>query len=89
VQAPGCACLENRIGIAEVGALPTPSATLFPSTINSQLSTIMKPVFRCQSQLLFRKSYKPNRVLRIRPTKLRFSFRPARFGAKLEIKTVP
>ena len=23
----GCACLENRIGIAEVGALPTPSAT--------------------------------------------------------------
>jgi hypothetical protein len=22
----GCTCLENRIGIAEVGALPTPSA---------------------------------------------------------------
>jgi hypothetical protein len=24
----GCTCLENRIGIAEVGALPTPSAIL-------------------------------------------------------------
>jgi hypothetical protein len=24
----GCACLENKIGIAEVGALPTPSARL-------------------------------------------------------------
>jgi hypothetical protein len=24
----GCTCPENRIGIAEVGALPTPSATL-------------------------------------------------------------
>ena len=27
----------------------------------------MKPVTRYQSQLLFRKSYKPNRVIRIRP----------------------
>jgi len=44
----------------------------------------MKPVIRYQSQLLFRKSYKPNRVLRIRPvTKLNLVFRPAnRFGAK-------
>lgn len=46
----------------------------------------MKPVLRYQSQLLFRKSYKPNRVLRIRPTKLRFSFRPVRFGLKPQIK---
>ena len=30
----------------------------------------MKPVIRYQSQLLFRKSYKPNRVIRIRPAKL-------------------
>lgn len=45
----------------------------------------MKPVLRYQSQLLFRKSYKPNRVLRIRPTKLRFSFRPGRFGVKPQI----
>src|SRR5882762_2964111 len=27
----------------------------------------MKPVLRYQSQLLFRKSYKPNRLIRIRP----------------------
>ena len=48
----------------------------------------MKPVLRYQSQLLFRKSYKPNRVLRIKPVKLNFDFRPVRFGAKPQIKTV-
>jgi hypothetical protein len=48
----------------------------------------MKPVIRYQSQLLFRKSYKPNRVLRIKPiTKLCFSFRSVRFGMKPRIKT--
>ena len=47
----------------------------------------MKPVLRFQSQLLFRKSYKPDRTLRIRPTKLQFVFRPARFGAKPQFKT--
>jgi hypothetical protein len=48
----------------------------------------MKPVLRYQSQLLFRKSYKPNRIIRIRPaTKLRFSFRPVGFGLKPQIKT--
>jgi hypothetical protein len=26
----GCTCPENRIGIAEVGALPTPSAIFNP-----------------------------------------------------------
>jgi len=31
----------------------------------------MKPIMRYQSQLLFRKSYKPNRTIRIRPV-----FRP-------------
>jgi len=30
----------------------------------------MKPVLRYQSQLLFRKSYKPNRIIRIRPALL-------------------
>lgn len=48
----------------------------------------MKPVLRYQSQLLFRKSYKPSRVLRIRPTQLRFSFRPGRFGVKPKIVIV-
>jgi len=48
----------------------------------------MKPVLRYQSQLLFRKSYKPNRVLRIKPqAKLQVVFRPARFGFKPQIKT--
>ena len=47
----------------------------------------MKPVIRYQSQLLFRKSYKPGRVIRIRPAKLKFIFRPVRFGLKPQIKT--
>jgi hypothetical protein len=46
----------------------------------------MKPILRYQSQLLFRASYKPDRVLRLRPTKLRFEFRPVRFGVKPQIK---
>ena len=49
----------------------------------------MKSIRRYQSQLLFRKSYKPHRVLRIRPTRLRFSFRPVRFGVKPKIVIVP
>ncbi len=49
----------------------------------------MKPVLRYQSQLLFCKSYKPNRILRIKPTgKLSFSFRPVRFGVKPRIVIV-
>ena len=28
----------------------------------------MKPILRYQSQLLYRRSYKPNRTIRIRPT---------------------
>jgi hypothetical protein len=49
----------------------------------------MKPVIRYQSQLLFRKSYKPKRLIRIRPgAKLNFSFRPVRFGLKPKIKIV-
>ncbi len=47
----------------------------------------MKPVLRYQSQLLFRKSYKPNRVLRIRPVKLHFLFHRVRFGLKPQFKT--
>jgi hypothetical protein len=48
----------------------------------------MRPVRRYQSQLLPRRSYKPYRVLRIRPAvKLQFSFRPVRFGLKPQIKT--
>jgi hypothetical protein len=51
----------------------------------------MKPVLRYQSQLLYRKSYKPKRVIRIRPTgKLNFVFRPVgRFGFKPQLTIVP
>ena len=41
----------------------------------------MKPVI----QLLPRRSYKPSRVIRIRPVKVRFDFRPVRFGIKPKI----
>jgi hypothetical protein len=51
----------------------------------------MKPVIRYKSQLLFRKSYKPKRFLRIspppRPTMV---FRPVhRFGAKPRLTLIP
>ena len=42
----------------------------------------MKPVIRYQSQLLFRKSYKPARILRIRPAAKGVMFRPSRPGAE-------
>ncbi len=39
----------------------------------------MKPVIRYQSQLLYRKSYRPNRIIRIRSTlKPGIAFRPTR-----------
>jgi hypothetical protein len=48
----------------------------------------MKPVIRYQSKLLFRKSYKPDRVIRIRPVpSLNFTFRPAGFGFRPKINT--
>ena len=51
----------------------------------------MKPVIRFQSQLLFRKSYKPNRIARGRPAaKVNFVFRPRRrFGLKPQLELVP
>jgi hypothetical protein len=44
----------------------------------------MKPILRHQSLLLFRKSCKPHRVIRLRPIrKLNVVFHPAhRFGVK-------
>src|SRR4051794_6289305 len=48
---------------------PTPSASLTIKERNP-----MKPSIRYQSQLLFRKSYKPNRLIRLQPAaKLNFS----------------
>jgi hypothetical protein len=74
IKEAGCACLENRVRTTEVGALPTPSATLTTNERNP-----MKPVIGYQSRLLFRKSYKPKRVIRIRPgVQTGLVFRPAR-----------
>ena len=43
----------------------------------------MKPVIRYRSQLLFRKSYKPNRVIRIRPAqRVVLVVRPAQPSSK-------
>ena len=51
----------------------------------------MKPVLRYQSQLLFRKSYKPSRVIRVRPVaRLNLVVRPVNpFGAKPQLEIVP
>ena len=44
----------------------------------------MKPVIRYRSQLLFRKSYKPSRVIRIRPAqKATLIVRPVRAGPQI------
>jgi len=44
----------------------------------------MRQPIRYQSQLLFRKSIKPNRVIRIRPAqRLNLVFRPTRAGTYL------
>jgi hypothetical protein len=41
----------------------------------------MKPVIRYQSRLLFRKSYKPKRLMRFRPgVQTSLVFRPSRAG---------
>jgi len=45
----------------------------------------MKPVIRYRTQSLPQRSYKPSRMLRIRPVKMQFIFRPVRFGVKPKI----
>lgn len=45
----------------------------------------MKPVIRYQSQLLLRRSYKPNRLLRFyKVPRVDLVFRPKRAGPKLK-----
>jgi hypothetical protein len=50
----------------------------------------MKPVLRYQGRLLFRKSYKPNRLIRIQSAaKPNVAFRPVRrFGVKPQLELV-
>src|SRR6185503_7288903 len=78
-QCPG---LENRVSFraAWVQSLHHP-----PISKTSTKGNSMKPVIRYQSQLLFRKSYKPNRVVRIRPAqRLNLVFRPLRTGQQFK-----
>ena len=50
----------------------------------------MKPIIRYQSQLLFRRSYKPNRLVRIRPAaNVTLVFRPRGAGLKPKMQVVP
>jgi len=58
------------------------------ATINERKP--MRPVIRYQSQLLYRRSYKPNRLIRIRPAaKPSATFRPMRqFGSKPQLELV-
>jgi hypothetical protein len=57
-------------------------------TLHLRKELPMKPVIRYQSRLLSRRSYKPSRVIRIRPSaKPRFVFRPVGFGSKPQIDT--
>ena len=51
----------------------------------------MKPILRYRSQLLFRKSYKLNRAMRIRLVpRVNLAFRPVnRFGSKPRLEVVP
>jgi hypothetical protein len=51
----------------------------------------MKPAIRYQSRLLPRRSFRPHRVIRIRPAaKLNLVFRPVnRFGSKPRLTIVP
>jgi len=51
----------------------------------------MKIARRYQSQLLYRRSYKPSRIIRIQPTaKVNIVFRPVnRFGMKPQLTNVP
>ena len=50
----------------------------------------MRPVIRYQSQLLYRRSYKPNHLIRIRSAaKPSVTFRPVRrFGVKPQLELV-
>jgi hypothetical protein len=47
----------------------------------------MKRAIRYQSKLLFRKSYRPEPIVQIKPARIKVIFRPVRFGVKPEIKT--
>jgi hypothetical protein len=74
-------------GKSEPGRTSTPRAYVMGDKHDNETKgETMKPVIRYQSQLLFRKSYKPDRWMRVKPAKLHLEFRPVRFGVKPQIK---
>ena len=78
---------KNRVSLraAWVQSLHHP-----PMSKTSPKENSMKPVIRYQSQLLFRKSYKPNRLIRVRPAaEPSVTFRSMRrFGVKPQLELV-
>ena len=76
---------------AEVGAIPGGRLQRPFRHLTIKKGEPMKIARRYQSQLLYRRSYKPDRVIRIRPTaKVNIVFRPVnRFGAKPKLIIVP
>jgi hypothetical protein len=77
----GCTCLENRI--RSHGGRSITDAFRHFSTATLKKKNPMRYPVRYQSQLLFRKSTKPNRVICVRPTqRLSLVFRPSRAVAK-------
>ncbi len=67
-------------GFGFIGACECPRIVNY----NQMKGAVMKPVIRYRSQMLFRKSYKPNRIIRIRPTrKAALVVRPTRAGPQI------
>ena len=88
----GCTCPENRVRSNGGRSITDAFRHLFvqqPQPVTER--NPMKPAIRYQSQLLFRKSYKPDRALRIKWSPgPRLVFRPTqRFGAKPQLTAVP
>ena len=67
------------------GRISSAVAPVIEAAVGTRKEPPMKPLIRYQSQLLPRRSDKPSRVIRIRPVKVRFDFRPVRFGIKPRI----
>ena len=79
--------LINSFQGQKSGGISPSVASIIQAAVGKRKEPLMKPVIRYQSKLLFRRSFKPERVLRIKPARIQVIFRPARFGVKPEIKT--
>jgi hypothetical protein len=67
--------------------ISSPVAPVIPGSRWRKKGAANEPGHPISSKLLFRKSYRPERMLRIKPARIKVIFRPVRFGVKPEIKT--